>query len=113
MAEVQPDLVIYRLMTPEDFTAFEAEGRFEGTAHDRRDGFIHFSRGTQVRETAARHYADVDPLVLVEVETAPLIDFIRWEESRGGELFPHLYGVLDWESVRRHWVVEGGEWPEL
>ena len=116
MAEVQPDIAVYRLMEPESFAAFKASGRFEGSEADRRDGFIHFSRADQVPATAAKHYSDHDALVLVEVATAPLIDLMHWEESRGGELFPHLYGVLDWESVRRSWELqrdaEGFPWPE-
>ena len=116
MAEVQPDIAVYRLMEPESFAAFKASGRFEGSEADRRDGFIHFSRADQVPATADAHYSTHDALVLVEVATAPLIDFMHWEESRGGELFPHLHGVLDWGSVRRTWELQRGPdgfpWPE-
>ena len=116
MAEVQPDIAVYRLMEPDAFAAFRESGRFEGSSDDRRDGFVHFSRAHQVPATAAKHYAGHDTLVLVEVATAPLIDFMRWEEGRDGELFPHLYGVLDWESVRRTWELgkgaDGFPWPE-
>ena len=116
MAEVQPDIAVYRLMEPDAFAAFREEGRFRGSPADRRDGFIHFSRADQVPATAAQHYPGHERLVLLEVATAPLIDFMRWEEGRGGELFPHLYGVLDWESVRRTWQLRRGPggfpWPE-
>ena len=116
MAEVQPDIAVYRLMEPDAFAAFRESGRFEGSAADLRDGFIHFSRADQVPATAAKHYADHDALVLVEVATAPIIDFMRWEEGRDSELFPHLYGVLAWESVRRSWELrkgaDGFTWPE-
>ena len=116
MAEVQPDIAVYRLMEPDAFRAFQSSGRFRGSPADLRDGFIHFSRADQVPETARRHFRDHTRLVLVEVATAPLIDFMHWEQSRGGELFPHLHGVLNWESVRRTWDLERGEngfpWPE-
>ena len=118
MAEVQPDIAVYRLMEPDAFAAFREEGRFRGSEADRRDGFIHFSRADQVPATAERHYGGHDALVLVEVATAPLIDFMHWEEAegRGGELFPHLRGVLDWGSVRRTWELgrgpDGWTWPE-
>ena len=65
---------------------------------DRRDGFIHFSTAAQVEETARRHFAGRTDLLLVAVDVDGLD--IRWEPSRGGELFPHLYGVLPLSAVR-------------
>lgn len=92
------------------------QGSFTGSPVDVKDGFIHFSTATQVRETAARHFAAATGLVLVAVGTDGLD--LRWEPSRGGELFPHLYDELPLTSVR--WVTSlplgadgRHEFPEL
>ena len=69
-------------------------GRYLGTEDDRRDGFIHFSTRDQIAESARRHRAGQAGLVLIAVESAGLGDRLRWERSRGGALFPHLYGPL-------------------
>ena len=71
-----------------------ATGRYDGTADDRRDGFIHFSTKDQIAESARRHRAGQAGLVLIAVESADFGDRLRWERSRGGALFPHLYGPL-------------------
>lgn len=68
-------------------------GGYGGSAVDRRDGFIHLSAETQVRETAARHFAGKDSLVLIAFAEEGLAN-LRWEASRGGALFPHVYGSL-------------------
>jgi uncharacterized protein (DUF952 family) len=67
---------------------------------DRADGFIHFSTAAQVRETARRHFGGHTDLIVLEVEAADLGEALRWEPSRGGDLFPHLYGPLDTAAVR-------------
>jgi uncharacterized protein (DUF952 family) len=72
---------------------------FRGADIDARDGFIHFSSAAQVRETAARHFAGIPDLMLVAVNADALADALRWEASRGGELFPHLYGDLPLTAV--------------
>jgi uncharacterized protein (DUF952 family) len=86
--------VIYHMCSAEAWMAAVAAGRYEGTGDDRRDGFIHFSTAEQIRESARRHRAGQQGLVLVAVGTARLGDRLRWEKSRGGALFPHLYGTL-------------------
>ena len=70
-------------------------GAYRGTADDLRDGFIHFSTAEQIAESARRHRAGQSGLVLIAVESARLGDRLKWEESRGGALFPHVYGALD------------------
>ena len=85
---------IYRIVPAEVWQRAEAVGTFAGTEHDLRDGFIHFSTASQVAETAARHYAGLANLLLVTVNVTALGDALRWEPSRGGALFPHLYGSL-------------------
>ncbi|HVY29057.1 MAG TPA: DUF952 domain-containing protein [Polyangiaceae bacterium] len=90
---------IYRLLAAADWEQARAAGRFTGTEHDVRDGFIHFSTAEQVAETAARHYAGRVGLLLLGVSVAALGDALRWEPSRGGALFPHLYGALPVSAV--------------
>ena len=78
----------------ETWAAAVAAGRYDGTADDRRDGFVHFSTAAQLPESARRHRAGQAGLVLVAVEARRLGDRLRWEAARNGELFPHLYGAL-------------------
>ncbi len=75
------------------------DGVFRGAPIDLADGYIHFSTAAQVAETAARHFAGATDLVLVAVDAAALGDALRWEPSRGGALFPHLYGTLPLSAV--------------
>lgn len=90
---------IYRLFRGAEWRAFEALGVFEGSADDRRDGFIHMSTAEQAEGTRAKHYADVADLVVAAFDPAPLASLIRWEPSRGGALFPHVYGVLSKDAL--------------
>jgi uncharacterized protein (DUF952 family) len=87
-------LRIFRIVAADVWQRAAAAGTFAGTEHDLRDGFIHFSTAAQVAETAARHYAGLANLLLVAVDVAALGDALRWEPSRGGALFPHLYAPL-------------------
>jgi uncharacterized protein (DUF952 family) len=92
---------IYHICRREEWAAAEAAGRYEGSSQDRADGFIHFSAADQVVASAARHRAGQDGLVLLTVEAAALGEALKWEPSRGGALFPHLYGPLPLAAVRR------------
>lgn len=91
---------IYKILPRAEWTAAQAAGRFEGSAVDRRDGYIHFSTAAQAGETARRYFAGQADLVVLEVEGDDLGQALRWEPSRGGDLFPHLYGSLDCGVVR-------------
>ncbi len=91
---------IYHICTRAEWQAAQARGRYEGSSQDRADGFIHFSTAAQVEASAAKHRAGQDGLVLVAVDAEALGAALRWEESRGGALFPHLYGALPLEAVR-------------
>ncbi len=93
--------LIYKIVSEHEWAAAEAEGRFIGSAVDIDDGFIHFSTASQAPETAARHFAGRKGLLLLAVETAPLGEALKWEPSRGGALFPHLYDVLPVTAVAR------------
>ena len=96
-----PPRTVYRLLGSEEWQRAQASGRFLGTEHDRRDGFIHFSTAEQLAETAARHYAGRTGLVILGVNVELLGSALRWEPSRGGALFPHLYGELPVSAVTR------------
>ncbi|MGE0006485.1 MAG: DUF952 domain-containing protein [Parvibaculaceae bacterium] len=90
---------IYKICDREEWESALAQGRFAGSAVDRRDGYIHFSAAHQLRETARRHFAGRADLVLVAVEAETLGAALRWEKSRNGDLFPHLHAPLATMSV--------------
>ena len=91
--------LIYKIEGRDAWEAAEAAARYQGSADDARDGFIHFSSREQLAGTVAKHFAGRDNLVLVAVDAEALGDALKWEPSRGGELFPHLYGPLSLEAV--------------
>ena len=108
---------IYKIAPADLWRDAERAGVFTGAPVDRADGFIHFSTAAQVKETAARHFAGQQDLVLVAVDADALGTALRHEPSRGGALFPHLYGMLPLTAVR--WVKplplgdQGHVFPEL
>ena len=86
--------LIYKILPRSEWEAATAKGLFEGSAVDLKDGFIHFSAADQWAETLAKHFAGQSDLLLVSVEAEALGPDLKWEVSRGGALFPHLYGAL-------------------
>ena len=92
---------IYKICPEPLWREAERAGRFDGAPVDLADGFIHFSTATQVEETAAKHFAGQANLLLVSVDAAKLGDALKYEPSRGGALFPHLYAPLDLAAVSR------------
>ncbi|WP_180898187.1 DUF952 domain-containing protein [Martelella soudanensis] len=92
---------IFKIVTGAEWQAARTAGVFKGAAVDLADGFIHLSTADQVRETAARHFAGQADLLLVAVDPAALGSALRYEPSRGGALFPHLYGDLSLKAVIR------------
>ena len=86
--------LILKIVPAALWRAAEETGRFRGAPVDRADGFIHFSTPAQAAETAAKHFAGQTDLLLVAVDPAALGPALRWEVSRGGALFPHLYAAL-------------------
>lgn len=86
--------LIYKIVGAAEWRRSEAEGVFRGAAVDLEDGYIHFSAADQVKETAAKWFAGRDDLILVAVEAEALGADLKWEPSRGGALFPHLYAPL-------------------
>ena len=89
--------VVYKIVPAPLWNGVETSGVFTGSPVDEHDGFIHFSTAGQVHETAARHFAGQPDLLLVTVSTSALD--VRWEPSRGGDCFPHLYGTLPLAAV--------------
>lgn len=91
--------MIYKLLHAAEWDALKADGVTSGAPIDRADGYIHFSTAAQVAETAAKHFADAEGLWLLGVEDAAVADNLRWEPSRGGADFPHLYAPLRLDQV--------------
>lgn len=86
--------LIYKILSGAEWREAERAGAFRGAGIDLRDGYIHFSTPEQAAETAAKHFAGQRDLVVVAVDAERLGDQLKWEVSRGGALFPHLYGTL-------------------
>jgi uncharacterized protein (DUF952 family) len=93
--------IIYKICPASLWREAEAAGKFRGSPVDIKDGFIHFSTAAQASETAAKHFAGQSDLLLVSVDAARLGDALKWEPSRGGALFPHLYGDLSLAAVTK------------
>ena len=92
---------VYKICPAARWREAERVATFRGSDVDIRDGVIHFSTAEQVAETAAKHFAGERDLLLVRVDAAKLGDQLKWEPSRGGALFPHLYGALAPDAVSR------------
>lgn len=91
---------IYKILLRSEWTAAQTAGEFQGSAIDLQDGYIHFSTAAQARETARRYFVWLKDLVVLEVEGDDLGPALRWEPSRGGDLFPHLYAPLAVADVK-------------
>jgi uncharacterized protein (DUF952 family) len=85
---------IYKVFKQDEWTSFTEAGRFEGSEADRRDGFIHFSRIDQLPGTLDRYYAAEQKVAVVAFRADGFGQDLKWEKSRGGDLFPHLYAPL-------------------
>jgi uncharacterized protein (DUF952 family) len=92
-------MIVYKIVATEEWAKAQAAGVFAGAAIDRTDGFIHFSTAEQAPETAAKWFAGRGDLTLAAVDAEAFGDDLRWEPSRGGALFPHLYGPLPMSAV--------------
>lgn len=93
------DRLVYKIVPRMLWEAGEATGVFAGASVDFEDGFIHLSSGAQVRETARLYFANQNDLLLIGVDTTALGEALKWEASRGGDLFPHLYAPLEFSAV--------------
>lgn len=97
-SEDHPEL-IYKIASAEAYLDARASGQFSGMPIDVADGFIHFSTAAQLGETLSLHFRGADDLVLMAVRTRDVARDLVWEPSRGGRLFPHLYGVIPMSAV--------------
>jgi len=95
-------MLIYKILRAEEWAALQEEGETKGAPIDVADGYIHFSTAEQVAETAAKHFSGQDGLILAAFESDGLGKALKWEPSRGGALFPHLYGPLRLVDVQWH-----------
>lgn len=91
--------VAYKLVDRAEWEAARPAGVYSGSALDRADGYIHLSTADQVAETARRHYRGREGLLLATITLSDLSADLRWEPSRGGAMFPHLYGPLPFAAV--------------
>ena len=89
-----PDRIVYKVMSAVEAQQMQRDGVFHGSHADIADGYIHLSCGSQLAETLDKHFSGVEGLVLAAVDLLRLGDTVRWEPSRGGQLFPHIYGPL-------------------
>lgn len=95
---------VYKILSDSDWIVSERLGRSQ-TALDERDGYVHLSARDQVAETLALHYAGATEVRLLEFDAETLGGDLRWEASRGGQLFPHLYGPLPLAGAKRRWTL--------
>ena len=91
-------MLIYKIFRQPEWAELEADGTTKGAPIDVADGYIHFSTAEQARETAAKHFAGESDLILAALE-ADLLEPLKWEPSRGGALFPHLYRELTTDDI--------------
>jgi len=101
----RPD-VAYKVLTAEQIEALEADGTFAGAPVDLADGYIHLSTATQLDETVAKHFAGQDHLHIATVDLPVLGETVKWEASRGGALFPHIYAPLPLSAVLAYGPLE-------
>lgn len=102
-------MMIYKVLRPAEWDDLQATGATAGAAVDQADGFVHFSTAAQLQATLARHFADEGNLMLLACEAAGLAEALRWEPSRGGDLFPHLYRHLTLQDIAWSRVIQRGK----
>lgn len=93
-------MLIFKIVHAAEWNAAQKAGRYDGSAKDKDDGFLHFSNADQLIGTLEKYYADANDLILVAVETDTLGTALKWEASRDGALFPHLYAALSMNNVQ-------------
>lgn len=103
--------MIYKIFRADEYTDFVIDGQSHGSADDQRDGFIHLSKFDQVAGTLAKHFTGEDELFLLMIDDAQLSN-LKWEESRGGALFPHLYAPLTRDAVLDVFELDGHKLPK-
>ena len=99
---------IYKILRQAEWTQLQITEVFDGSPDDLRDGFIHLSTAAQLQGTLDKHYRQGDDLILAEINASGLGDGLKYEVSRGGDEFPHLYDLLLMAKVSRHWALSPG-----
>ena len=99
----------YKVLTAGEMSALEADGSFAGAPVDLADGYIHLSTAAQLTETVDKHFTGQSDLHVAAVDLDALGDAVKWEESRGGQLFPHIYGALPLDAVIAYGPLERDE----
>ncbi len=92
----------FKILTAQQWAAFQRDGVFTGAPVDLADGYIHMSTAQQVQETLDKHFAGQSGLVIAEAALSALGDAVKWEVSRGGAVFPHIYGDLPLSAIIGH-----------
>lgn len=99
------DRIIYKILRQGEWAELQKKGRFDGSKDDIRDGFIHMSTAGQLQGTLDKHYKDKEELILAAVRLEDVAEIVKWEVSRGGAEFPHIYGALPLSAVKAHWLL--------
>ena len=102
METTSKPVTAFKILTAEQWAQFQTDGVFKGAPVDLADGYIHLSTQDQVQGTLDKHFAGQEGLVIAEVDLAVVHDSIKWEVSRGGALFPHVYGDLPMPAIIGH-----------
>ena len=98
-------MAIFKVFRPLEWQTFEQSRVFKGSADDIRDGFIHFSADHQLRGTLAKYYQDEARIIIAWVDNPAWGEQLKWDVSRGGAKFPHLYCDLHMDDVKHHWAL--------
>jgi len=99
------DPIIYKILRQSEWADMQGKGVFGGSEHDTRDGFIHMSTSAQLQGTLDKHYTQGDVVILVAIRFEDVADSVKYEVSRGGAEFPHIYGSLPLSAVMEHWAL--------
>jgi len=99
------DAIIYKILRQSEWAEMQEEKLFGGSVHDMRDGFIHMSDAAQLQSTLDKHYTQGDVVILAAVRLADIVETVKWEVSRDGAEFPHIYGKLPLSAVEQHWAL--------
>ncbi len=105
MSERKRDRNIYKVLTPDQCAQFQSGGVFRGSPADLEDGFIHLSRASQLKATLDKWYAQYAEVAVLEIDAAKIAAELKYEVSRGGAEFPHLFADLPFTAVGRVWLV--------
>lgn len=104
----EASMIAYKVLTADQMSRLEADGTFAGAPVDLADGYIHLSTAEQLDETVSKHFAGQDDLHIAAVDLDALADMVKWEPSRGGALFPHVYGALPLSAIIAYGPLDRG-----